>query len=390
MIAHAMRNLRRRPTRAALAVVGMTVALMLVVGLIGFSYGLRKLIDSTLGKVSGLTVVQAAAPDAGISRLPLATREALAATLAAGAPEGQPAGVIVPQVVAPVIALDGQLLFQRGLPSGGFAAMGMDLAAEARLPDGGMFRSRVVQGRYLEPTDADGLVISTDLADKLGLQLGSTLRLPNTRPLTVIGLFESGSRLLDLVAIVPLAEARKVRGFDDATVSCFFVQPPAARDRNATAERIGEAHPTLIAYTPEAIGDIAGELLGKLDTILIVITVLPILGAAAAVANTMMMSFHERVPEFGVLIACGWRRRHVLRLVLAEAALLGLAGGVCGAVLGAAATLGLGLYLELEPVIPLWLYPACLALAIGLGMTGGAYPAYRAAGLSPMEAIRRG
>jgi putative ABC transport system permease protein len=106
----------------------------------------------------------------------------------------------------------------------------------------------------------------------------------------------------------------------------------------------------------------------------------------------MLMSVTERRIEFGILRANGWSRGHVLRLVTFESALLGIVGGVLGAALGWCATHVVNwcfpdrVYLYAGP----GLLASSLAFSTLLGMMGGVYPAWMAARLSPMEAIRRG
>jgi putative ABC transport system permease protein len=96
--------------------------------------------------------------------------------------------------------------------------------------------------------------------------------------------------------------------------------------------------------------------------------------------------------EFGVLRANGWSRRQVMHLVLAESALLGLAGGASGCLFGWTATHVVNwwfrhrIYLYASPS----LLVVCLAFSIVLGMAGGLYPAWWSVQRSPMDAIRRG
>jgi putative ABC transport system permease protein len=296
--------------------------------------------------------------------------------------------VIVPQVWHPVITLEGTLLLKTDLAGGALGVLGLDPIHQRRLPGGGLFQRRLVAGRFFAEGEHDAAVLSVAAARNLKLELGSALRLPGLDALRVVGLFDGGSRLFDLVVVVDINQARRLKQIDTGRVSSFFVEVADPRRAEALAARIDRDYPALRAFTPDALGALAGDLLSKLDKILLVITILPLLGAAAAVANTMMMSFSERIAEFGVLMACGWRRADVLQLVIAEASLLGLAGGLVGALLGALATAGLASYLAVEPVTPWWLHGACILLAVMLGAAGGLYPAWRAARLSPMEAIR--
>jgi len=93
-----------------------------------------------------------------------------------------------------------------------------------------------------------------------------------------------------------------------------------------------------------------------------------------------------------VLRALGWARRRVLGLILREALMLGLLGGLAGI----AIAFGLVYLLRSAPMIglafePIWsakIFVRALSVALSLGLIGGLYPAYRATRLTPIEALR--
>ena len=106
----------------------------------------------------------------------------------------------------------------------------------------------------------------------------------------------------------------------------------------------------------------------------------------------MLMSVFERTREIGVMRALGWRRQAVLGMILREAVLLGLLGGVTGV----AISFGLIEMMKMSAVLGSWVDPAwswdifarAFLLSVFLGAVGGLYPAYRATRLSPVEALR--
>jgi putative ABC transport system permease protein len=106
----------------------------------------------------------------------------------------------------------------------------------------------------------------------------------------------------------------------------------------------------------------------------------------------MLMSVFERTREIGTLRALGWRRKRVLASVLQESVVL----AVMGVTLGTVVSVILSVVMR---QIPMWgealiiiISPAlmiqALLIALGLGAVGGVYPAWRAANLSPVEALR--
>jgi len=110
--------------------------------------------------------------------------------------------------------------------------------------------------------------------------------------------------------------------------------------------------------------------------------------------NTMLMSVLERTREIGVLRALGWCQRSVLAMILQEAIILGILGGICGVFLG----LGLGWLLAQIPSIagfgtgdPIYtpqLIAQSFVVALATGVLGGLYPAWRATRMQPIEALR--
>jgi len=134
------------------------------------------------------------------------------------------------------------------------------------------------------------------------------------------------------------------------------------------------------------------EFSADLNLFLTLMTTIGVVIAVLSIINTMLMSVTERRIEFGVLRANGWSRTNILSLVTYESAFLGVVGGVLGAVFGWLATLVINwsfpdrVNLHAGPGLLLF----SIAFSIGLGVLGGLYPAWTAARLSPMEAIRRG
>ncbi len=137
-----------------------------------------------------------------------------------------------------------------------------------------------------------------------------------------------------------------------------------------------------------------------MQTMLGSIGALALLVASLGIANTMVMAVYERTREIGILKAIGASPGDIRVLFMAEAALIGLLGGVVGVILGW--LLGLGLnrgilaYLHWKEipiegtffVVTAWLVALALAFATVVGLLAGLYPAARAARLDPLEALR--
>jgi putative ABC transport system permease protein len=136
----------------------------------------------------------------------------------------------------------------------------------------------------------------------------------------------------------------------------------------------------------------SGPEMQSMGVLMWTISVLAIIVGGIGMMNTMLMSVFERTREIGTLRALGWRRKRVLASVLQESLVLAL----MGVVLGTALSVILSVVMR---QIPVWgealiiiissnLMIQALLIALGLGAVGGLYPAWRAANLSPVEALR--
>lgn len=139
---------------------------------------------------------------------------------------------------------------------------------------------------------------------------------------------------------------------------------------------------------------------GKVDTTLVLISaadtgggILAAVIAISGVLNTSLLSFFERMREFGVLRSIGWSRRRLIVLVLGEAVVVSLVGMAVGVFLGWVA---IGVLQDLSqlrgvfhPIYRASIFWRSLYFAFGVAILGALYPALRAALQSPLAAMRR-
>ena len=119
-----------------------------------------------------------------------------------------------------------------------------------------------------------------------------------------------------------------------------------------------------------------------------VVSLIALLAAGVGIMNIMLVSVTERTREIGIRKAVGARKNNILLQFLMEAVVLCLIGGFIGVVGGIAVGNIAGSFLNAKAAIPVdWIFIG-FSLCIIVGVTFGTYPAYKAANLDPIEALR--
>ena len=121
-------------------------------------------------------------------------------------------------------------------------------------------------------------------------------------------------------------------------------------------------------------------------------SILALFIGATGVMNTSLLSFFERIREFGVLRALGWSRRRLITLVFGEALVVSLIGAALGVLVGFVAVEGLtrvgSLVGVFQPYYSTQIFVRALAFAFGMALLGALYPVVRAARLAPLKALQ--
>ncbi len=119
-----------------------------------------------------------------------------------------------------------------------------------------------------------------------------------------------------------------------------------------------------------------------------VISLIALIAAGVGIMNIMLVSVTERTKEIGIRKSIGARSRDILRQFLMEAVFISEAGGVAGILLGVIGGNLLANWLKADLIFPFGWAFAGLAVCSAIGIGFGFYPAYRAASLDPIEALR--
>ncbi|MDR5657534.1 ABC transporter permease [Halodesulfurarchaeum sp. HSR-GB] len=167
----------------------------------------------------------------------------------------------------------------------------------------------------------------------------------------------------------------------------------ATRIATAIEDRLNEREEVVSATTLADIQEQIDSFLRTLNLALFGIGSISLVVASVAILNVMLMSTVERRGEIGVLRAVGIRRGEVLRMILAEAAFLGMIGGVLGVLLSFGVGLLLFEFLVGDAMLVLgWQSVRYLLLgfvfAVGASLLSGLYPAWKAANDRPVDSLR--
>jgi putative ABC transport system permease protein len=254
---------------------------------------------------------------------------------------------------------------------------------------------KIVAGRRFRP-GADEVIVGKKLVDRIrGCALGDVIQF-NTTPLSVVGVFDSdGPYASEIWGDLDRMQAALVRPFPNRIIALL---DPAA-DVKALAKRLEADKETPAklmterAYLTAQTGALSETLL-RLGSMLAIV-----MGLAAifTATNTMLAAIASRKHEIGILLSCGFRPLAVFLAFLGEALVLGLIGGVLGCLivvpLNGLQTGATNFNTFTEVAFAFRVTPEVLLTAVVfslvLGLLGGAAPAWRAARLPPVAALRR-
>jgi putative ABC transport system permease protein len=400
----AWRNLLTRPLRTILALVGLSIPILGVLGLFCLSNGLRDMVGDTLSRIEGMIVLRVNTPSPTLSRLPASLADELRRMPGVRA--------VAPEVWGIAPPVEGRGMFARAVDAmsgkGAYSILEQPLIAGQEIIAHQNLKSAIFpralkekgEGRFLEPGDRGQprVVISRKIArlhpDEKGnpKKVGDTLRIGG-KPFEIIGIYETGSLFLDVIMVMDIETARATLNEPKESLSCIYIEGDDPTKNSELEAAVEKAYPDVDARSMNEAQANFGSLMGHIDTFLLMTVSLALTVGIVGIVNTMLMSTTERFVEFGVLRTNGWSQSNILALVTLESAYLGLLAGLVGCLLAWVGTAVLNQLMSGNG-IHLALTPGLLALGIGLsvvmGTLGGLYPAWQAARLVPMEAIRLG
>ena len=140
--------------------------------------------------------------------------------------------------------------------------------------------------------------------------------------------------------------------------------------------------------TPSAVNNLRERIFGTIQLVSIGVTSISLIVGAIVIMNIMLVSVTERTKEIGVRKSLGARRTDILKQFLAESIALALSGGAIGVSVAYALSRLVAAFTPIPTALPLIAVAVALLVSGGVGLVAGVYPAWRAANLDPIAAMR--
>jgi putative ABC transport system permease protein len=377
-------GLRTRPLRILLSALGIAIGIAAMLAVVGISTSSRADLNRTLARL-GTNLLTVAPGQTLLSNQP-APLPAESTTMISRIPP-------VTSVAATGVVADARVYRNDHIPVGQTGSIQV-LATQLNLP--GTVGAQRATGAWFNPATAvyPTVVLGSAAADRLGVHTTGTQSQVwlGGDWFTVIGVLRPVPLApeLDSAALIGWPAARTYLAFDGhpTTIYCRAQDQDVADVRDVLAATANPAAPLEVTVSRPSDALAAKHATDRTFTgLLLGLAAVALLVGGVGIANTMVISVMERRPEIGLRRCLGATKGQIRLQFLTESLLLAAIGGAGGVALGLAAT---SLYTATQgwpTVVPATATVTALAATFVVGAVAGAYPAMRAAHLSPTQAL---
>ena len=407
LVRFAVGAIAAHPMRSALTSLGVVIGVAAVIMMTSIGLGAQQRVEEALSSLgTNMLVVRPGAPRGGGGGFVRgAGGSGASLTVSDAEAMRQLDGV---RAISPAINGGAQLVYQGANWSSRIEGVTPDylVARDLEIASGQMFDEAAAEsGRKVAVL---GQTVVTELFGEGVDPVGQRIRV-GPIPFTVVGVLvpkgQSGFQDQDDIVVIPLDAARsRVIGRGPSargdSVNQVYVK---AVDEDAlfqleqdVAELLRQRHRIQPGEEDDfnvqnltSIQEAAQSSTQTFTILLAAVAGVSLIVGGVGIMNIMLVSVTERTREIGLRMAIGARRSDVLTQFALESVALSLLGGLIGLTLGVVGALAIAQIGDWPSAIPAWAAPLAIGFSTFVGVVFGAYPAWRAAQLDPIEALRR-
>ena len=285
------------------------------------------------------------------------------------------------------------------------------LGVSAEYPE--LVKLQLREGRFFDAHDEETYAAVCVIGDEVRRQLfgfGPALGRPikvNDEWLSVVGILAPGAVKREIQGVtlegtandvyLPVTTAERRFGrpplkspLDELVVS-MAPGTPVQESAAVIRTMLDRLHGGAADYTitvPEALLEQSRRTQRLFDVVMGAIAGISLLVGGIGIMNIMLATVLERTREIGVRRAMGARRVDIRNQFVLEAFAITVTGGLLGIAMGLAIAKGVAFYAGWSTIVTLWSIALSVGVSVAVGLVFGSYPAVRAAGLDPVEALR--